>query len=46
MDNGNQLIENAHLNFSHPYIVREVDGKGMTPLQQDITLLHMTTLRH
>ena len=40
------LIVLSHLNFSHPYLPRKVDGKVMTPLQQGITLLHMKRLRH
>ena len=54
MDKDNGFIENAlcylsmtaytsHFKSSPPYIVREGGGKGMTSLQQGITLLYMKT---
>ena len=39
------LIILIHLNFSPPHLIREVGGKGMITLQQDMTLLHMKTLK-
>ena len=40
-DTSQCLIMLRHLKFRPPYIVRELDGKGMTPLQVGISLLPM-----